>query len=63
MKILHFSIPVTQSARVHHPTFELSKTDTRILLDEKHNASKKKLVAHWLMDEHSQLYCQWLLKD
>jgi hypothetical protein len=26
-------------------------------------ARKHRLVARWLMDENSQLYCQWVIED
>lgn len=26
-------------------------------------SDKKRLVAQWLVDDNSQLYCQWVTKD
>lgn len=77
MRILHFLSPITQrsagsgslakllqaqSSRVHHANSNLLKIDTITLL-ERHDEPKKRLVAHWVMDEHSKLHAQWVLED
>lgn len=46
------------------PTIAKSEfSDFNTLILQTNKAKNKQLVAKWLVDENSRLYCKWITKD